>query len=264
MFKKIALAAALAATASFATWDYYPVLEANKGTAEAGLYYDWDHDWSQAGLRVGARYSVIQSLEVSLQGWGYRFWSETDCGGCPNGGDGLNDLTVGFRYQIDPMVNAFLDLHLPIGSDDDGINGHPVSNDEVSIYLGGQFSMPTNVPGFVFGTEAGLDWGFEHHHRERGLEIHLAGEAAYSIPEAQGLTPYIGLQMKLQLTEDTWEDDHGNEVGGNDDGDSQINLWLGASFPVAPMLSVKGQLNIRSGDMDGNATGFYVAADFNF
>ena len=109
MFKKIALASALAASAAFATWDFYPVLEAGKGSAEAGLYYDWYHDWSQAGLKVGARYSIIQNLEVSLQGWGFQFWSETDCNGCENGGDGLRDLTIGGRYQIDPMVALFLD-----------------------------------------------------------------------------------------------------------------------------------------------------------
>ena len=50
MFKKIALAAALVSSAAFATWDYYPVLEGGKGSAKGGLYYDWDHDWSQAGL----------------------------------------------------------------------------------------------------------------------------------------------------------------------------------------------------------------------
>ena len=47
MFKKIAMACAFIATASFATWDYYPVLEAGKGSFAGGLYYDWHHDWSQ-------------------------------------------------------------------------------------------------------------------------------------------------------------------------------------------------------------------------
>ena len=41
MFKKIALAAALAASAAFATWDYYPVLEGGKGSAKGNLGLQW-------------------------------------------------------------------------------------------------------------------------------------------------------------------------------------------------------------------------------
>lgn len=261
MFKKIALATALIATASFATWDYFPVQEAGKGQAEAGLYYDWDNDWSQSGIKVGARYALIQNLELSIQSFGYQFWSEVDCKGCPNGGDGLRDLTLGARYQIDPRINAFLDVNLPIGSDDDGRNGHPVSSNEVALYLGGQFSMAIpEAPGLAFGTEAGLDWGFEHDNFERGLEIHVGGEMDYTIPNV-GLTPYLGLQFKLQLTESTTDD---GDTGWDDAGDNQINIWLGAAYAIDPMITVKAQLIVRSGDMDGDATGLYAAADFNF
>ena len=265
MFKKIALASALAASAAFATWDFYPVLEAGKGSAEAGLYYDWYHDWSQAGLKVGARYSIIQNLEVSLQGWGFQFWSETDCNGCENGGDGLRDLTIGGRYQIDPMVALFLDLNLPIGGDE-------VTSDEIALYMGGQFSMQVpEAPGLKFGTEAGLFWGFEHDNNERGLEIHLAGEVGYTIPDA-GITPFVGLQLKYRMTESTWEevDENGkkHEKGANDDGDKQVILWLGADFFIIPnQLDIKAKLFVRSGDhsnMGGGASGLYVGAEFFF
>lgn len=262
MFKKIALASALAASAAFATWDFYPVLEAGKGSAEAGLYYDWYHDWSQAGLKVGARYSIIQNLEVSLQGWGFQFWSETDCNGCENGGDGLR---IGGRYQIDPMVALFLDLNLPIGGDE-------VTSDEIALYMGGQFSMQVpEAPGLKFGTEAGLFWGFEHDNNERGLEIHLAGEVGYTIPDA-GITPFVGLQLKYRMTESTWEevDENGkkHEKGANDDGDKQVILWLGADFFIIPnQLDIKAKLFVRSGDhsnMGGDASGLYVGAEFFF
>ena len=39
MFKKIALAAALTASASFATWDYFPILDGGKGQAELDVAY---------------------------------------------------------------------------------------------------------------------------------------------------------------------------------------------------------------------------------
>ena len=266
MFKKIALAAALAASAAFATWDYYPVLEGGKGSAKGNLYYDWDHDWSQAGLGVGARFSVINGLEISLQDWGYQFWGETDCNGCANGGDGLRDMTIGARYQFHPMFNMFLDFHLPVGNDDnDGGATTPPSNEEISLYLGSQFSMAINeAPGLKFGTEAGILWGFEHDNNERGLEIHLGGEIAYTVPNV-GVTPFFGLQIKDRLTESTHEEGK-KEIGHDDDGNKQVNLWLGADYFVIPnQLDIWAKLIVRSGKVDdGDATGLNVGAEFFF
>lgn len=271
MFKKILAIALLAISASFATWDYYPVPEAGKGSAEGGLYYDKHNSWSQAGLNLGVRYVVVQNLEISLQNWGYQFWSEVDCDGCANGGDGLRDLTLGARYQLDPMINMFLDLNIPLGGDE-------VSSDEFSIYLGGQFSLPTNVPGFAFGTEGGILWGFEHDNWERGLELHIAGELKYTVPNV-GVTPYVGMKIKTRITESTWEgcawgddDKHEGacketEFGDDSAGDMQFILWLGASYAIDPMIEVKAHFILRSGDHDemgGDATGIYAAGVFNF
>lgn len=270
MFKKIALAAAMAVSAAFATWDYYPVQEAGKGTVEGGLYYDTHNDWSQAGLKIGGRYTIIPNLEISVQSWGYQFWSEVDCDGCRNGGDGLRDLVLGGRYQIDPMISVFLDMNLPIGGDES-------TSDELSLYLGGQFSMPTSVQGLAFGTEAGLLWAFEklgNSTWERGLELHLGGELKYTVPNI-GITPYVGMQLKFKITENTWEacpDNAGKgcknvEFGDDSSGEMQFTLWLGAAYAITPELSVKGQIIFRIGDQDemgGDATGFYVAVDYNF
>lgn len=264
MFKKIALAAALVTSAAFATWDYYPVLEAGKGSAEAGMYYDWDHKWSQAGLTIGARYSIIQNLELSLQGWGYQFWKEEDCDGCENGGDGLRDLTIGGRYQFDPMVNAFVDVNLPIGGDE-------VTNDEISLYFGAQFSMPvTTVPGLKFGTEGAFDWGFEHDNKERGLDMHLSGEVGYTVPNV-GVTPFAGLKLKYRLTESEWEgvcaDGKKGDCGAGDDGDKHISIWIGADYFVIPnQLDLKAKLIVRSGkqSLGGDASGLYVSAEYFF
>lgn len=267
MFKKIALAAALIVSAAFATWDYYPVLEAGKGSAAGGLYYDWDHDWSQAGLKIGGRYSLIQGLEVSLQSWGYQFWGETDCNGCANGGDGLRDLIIGARYGLAPMITAFVDVNLPIGRDEwDGNGTTTAGSDEIYIYGGAQFSMPINeVPGMKFGTEAGILWGFEHHNYERGLDIHLGGELAYTVPDV-GVTPFVGLQIKYRLTESESEGGDGKMYGANDDGHKQINIWLGGDYFVIPnQLDLIAKLFIRSGKVDdGDATGIYVGAEFFF
>ena len=64
MLKKIVLAAALAATASFATWNYFPVQEAGKGQAELGFTYGMPAEKVSTGdLFAGVRFTVIQNLE---------------------------------------------------------------------------------------------------------------------------------------------------------------------------------------------------------
>ncbi len=284
MFKKIILALALLAGASFATWDYYPIPDSSYGSFEAGLYYDKDHRWSQAGVKVGARFTMVKHLEISFTGWGYQFWNEEDCANCINGGDGLRDLTIGGRYEVAPMVTAFLDFNLPVGRDEhDGYNTHPPSNGEFSMYLGAQFSVPTKLKGFKFGTEGGILWGFEHderhyaghHSDERGLDIHLGAEAAYTIPDV-GLTPYLGFLLKFRLTESEWYDGHDNEYGYGDRKSRQFNLWLGASYAINKMIEVKAHFIFRHEKyrgiedvespfhLGGNADGIYMGVIFNF
>lgn len=259
MFKKIALAAAITATATFATWDYFPILDAGKGTVEAGLYYDWDGDWSQAGLKIGGRYTVVPNLELSLQSFGYQFWGENDCSHCGgnDGGDGLRDITLGGRYMIAPNLNVFADINLPIGEDDPDGGVNAPSSDEIAIYAGAQYAALL-APQLMLGTEAGLDWGFEHHDYERGLELHVGAELDYSVME-HGLTPFIGLQLKYRVTD---SEDHDHDI--NNDGDTQINLWLGTNWALNQQMYLTGRLILRSGDMGGDATGLYVGCGVNF
>ena len=287
MFKRIILATALAISASFATWDYYPIPDSTHGSAEAGLYYDWDHDWSQAGIKMGARFTMIKSLEIALTEWGYQFWNETDCPNCVNGGDGVRDLTIGVRYEVMPMITAFLDLNLPVGDDEyDGQGTNPPSSNETSLYLGAQLSAPVNLAGFKFGTEVGILWGFEHDdHRsnghkseERGLDIHLGAEMAYTVPKV-GVTPYIGFLLKYRLTECVWYENNKKETehGYDDRRSRQYNLWFGLAYDINPLITVKAHLIFRdekykgsSWDdenlhhLGGDADGFYMAVVFNF
>ena len=276
MFKKVFLAIALAMSASFATWDYYPIPDSSHGSVEAGLYYDWDHAWSQAGLKMGARFTMIKSLEIALIGWGYQFWNEEDCSGCVNGGDGVRDLTLGVRYEVAPMVTAFLDINIPVGEDEsEGYGTHPPSNNELSLYLGAQASAPLNVKGLKFGAEAGFLWGFEHDNHERGLDFHLGTEVGYTIPNV-GLTPYIGLLFKYRFTESVWYDGKDVEHGYADRRSRQYNLWLGIAYDITPQITIKAHFIYRNevykGVWDdgnprhhgGDADGFYMAAVFNF
>lgn len=247
MFKKIALAALLVASSSFAAWDYYHLPEAGKGTVKGQFFYDSDDPWSQWGLNVGGRYILVPNLELSLQSFGYRSL-ETD----GSDGAGFTDLTLGARYAVKPIVNIFLDLNLPIGSND--------VSDRLSFTLGGQFSQEL-VPNLVLGTEAGLYWGFKRHDFEPGLVMNLAAELGYTIP-AYGLTPFVGLELKYKLTDD---EDYNREDNA---GDNSICLWLGAAYAISSEMAVDGKLKVRSGDssepLDGDAVGIEVNFYYNF
>ena len=175
-------------------------------------------------------------------------------------------MTVGLRYQIDPMVALFLDVNLPIGNDETEHNAishtTPPSSDEVALYFGAQFSMKVKeAPGLKFGTEGALDWGFEHDKYERGLDMHIGGEIGYTIPSTD-ITPFFGLKVKYRLTNSSYDD-----TNQGDRGDKHISLWLGADVFVIPnQLDLVGKLIVRSGDqtLGGDATGIYAGAEFFF
>ncbi|WP_178299660.1 hypothetical protein [Fibrobacter sp. UWT2] len=54
MLKKIALVAAVAASASFATYNFFPVGDANKGQVEIGDTYAWHDHWSMNQVKINA------------------------------------------------------------------------------------------------------------------------------------------------------------------------------------------------------------------
>ena len=93
MFKKIALATALVATASFATWDKFPVLENHKGQAKVGFTYGLPMDKVSTGdLYAGARYTVIPNLELGTV-FNYKLFTDVDGN---DGSDGMHN----HRYHL--------------------------------------------------------------------------------------------------------------------------------------------------------------------
>ena len=277
MFKKIILLAAVIATYSFATWDYFGLLQNSQGSFKAGLYYDTDDDWSQMGLRVAARMNVTPQFELSLQGFGYQFWGETDCDACAEGGSGLKDLAIGARFALDPELYLFLDFNLPIGKDKaKGYGTTAPSSHEMYIYAGAQHHKDiSSIKGAAYGTEAGLFWGFEHHDRERGLELRLGGEFDYTLPSAP-VTLLVGGQFWLRLFKSEYY--NGNkDMDLHDDWSNQFKFWLGVSLAATDDISINGQIIARSQDlkkkakdngvqigMEGDALGFVVDVEFKF
>jgi len=283
MIKKVLLLAAALATSSFATWDYFGLLQNSPGSIKAGLYYDMDDDWSQMGLKVGARVNVAPTFELSIQSFGYQFWSENECDEniprCNNeGGNGLRDLVLGGRFAVNPMLNIFLDLNLPIGRDkDDGEGTTAPSRHEMFLYFGGQFhSNIASIKQAAFGTEAGAFWGFRHHNKERALEVHFGGEFDYTLPAAP-VTLLIGGQIWFRLFRSEYDNGVKSNAKLHDDWSQQYKIWIGANFAVTQNLSINGQIIARSQDlkrkrvdggtkidMEGDATGFTLDVEIKF
>lgn len=277
MIKKVILLAAAIATSSFATWDYFGLLQNNQGSVKAGIYYDTDDDWSQMGLKVGARMNATPQLELSLQGFGYQFWGETDCDACSEGGSGLRDLVIGARFALDPELYFFLDFNLPIGKDKaKGYGTTAPSNHEMYIYAGAQHHNEINaIKGASFGTEAGLFWGFRHHDKERGLEARLGGEFDYALPSIP-MTLLVGGQFWFRLFRSEYDNGTKSDAKLHDDWSTQFKFWFGASFAVNSNMAINGQIIARSQNlkkraadgtaimMEGDALGFTMDVEFKF
>ena len=67
MLKKIILAAAIATTASFATWDYFPVKESHKGQATVQFDDLIQDKWQTFTLTTGVRFSPVQNFEFGIK-----------------------------------------------------------------------------------------------------------------------------------------------------------------------------------------------------
>ena len=272
MIKKIILLAAAIATSSFATWDYFSLLEGNHKSVKAGLYYDMDDNWSQMGVKVGARMNIVPQFELSLQSFGFQFWGEWDCDDCADGGYGLRDLVIGARYALDPELYFFLDFNLPIGREK-GAGTTPPSQGEIFLYFGAQHHRNIEaIKGAAYGAEAGVFWGFEHNDLERGLEVRLGGEFDYTLPSTP-VTLLIGSQFWLRIFE---SEDHDKDL--HDNWSDQWKFWVGANFAIDKNVSLNGSVIVRAQDlnhrkkeegfrritMEGDALGFTLDVEFKF
>ena len=267
MIKKIALAAAVAATASFATYNYFPVGEAHSGQVEIGAAYGWweqgPADMNSMNLKVAAEYVVIPNLELSLQGIGYQLWSENDdCDdddvpGCDT--DGFKALTVGARYWFMPMLGAALDVNVPLNSED-AVGPY----DPFGLYAAIQFSMEF-MPGLALGSEAGVSYKFEDENTTEGLGLTILAELDYTLPSIP-LTPWIGAEFDVRLSD--VEEDMGPATAEYGSGDSDFIIWIGAGYDINKMFSVKANFVMTFADeeesMGTDAMEINAALDINF
>lgn len=253
MIKKIMLAAALAATASFATWDKFPVLEAGKGQAKVGLGYDMQGDYSDLGMYVGARYAVIQGLELGLA-VPFRFYSDFD--GIDLKQDGLGNIPLMVRYQFMPTMNAFVDVNLPFGDDSYNEEG------AWAFHAGVQFSQKFGM--IDLGAEAGLLISTEGDDEvSPPWNLNVGAEADFVL--GGPVTPYVGLDMNMYLGEYTHD---GDELPWSD-ASGTLGLWLtlGVGYQINQMISLDASFGLGFGeDYYGEDTPMSIDfnAKFNF
>lgn len=264
MLKKIALAAAFAATASFATYNFFPVGNTHTGQVEIKGAYGWSEkanvDWSNMKIKLGAEYVVMDKLELSIFNLGYQLWNEpTDCDNCPDS-DGLMAMTVGARYWFMPMLGAALDVNIPLNSEEaaDG------KFDPFGLYAAIQFSQEL-IPNLVLGSEAGLSYKFEDEDRTDGLGLTVQAEFDYTIASI-GLTPWIGGEFDMRISD--VEEGKGQAKHEYGSGDSAFTLWIGAGYSINPMFYVKANFLMTFADekesLGGDSMGVNAALDINF
>lgn len=224
MFKKIALAAALVATASFATWDKFPVLEQGKGQAAVGINDLMQDKWNQLGLSAKARYTIIPNLEVGFE---IPFVIFTHWDGEDAEADGLADIPLMVRYQFMPTMNAFLDISLPTCNEDLCGEDGPVG-----FHFGAQYSQ--NFGMVNFGSELGL--AIETKGDDKTTppwELNAGAEADIAVNPM--LTPYVGLDLAMLLGKYTYDGENG---GDSHTGDLGIGPYLGLGIAFNPMITL--------------------------
>lgn len=234
MFKKIALAAALTATASFATWDYFPVQEAHKGQAEIHFDYMMQDDLSRGALSAGARYTIVQNFEAGLI---VPFVLFTSWDGEDMKQDGLADLQLMLRYQFMPIMNAFLDVSIPTCNEDlcgeDGPFG---------FHFGVQFSQKFGM--VDFGSELGLALETKGDDKTTPpWDMNLGLEADFAVSEM--VVPYVGIDINMLLGKYTVD---GENMGDSHTGDMGFAPYLGLTFNINPMFYAGAQAQFCFGD----------------
>lgn len=264
MLKKIALVAAIAATASFATYNFFPVGKAHTGQVEVGAQYGWTDETSDLNALLGGEFVVIDKLELSLFNIGYQIWNDPDdCDekghpDCPDN-DGIKAMTFGARYWFMPILGAALDVNIPLNSED--VVGE---YDPFGLYAAIQYSQEF-IPGLALGAEAGVSYKFEDEKTTEGLGFTIKAELDYTIA-AIGLTPWFGAEFDMRISD--VEVEEGPITIEDGSGDNAFTIWFGAGYAINPMFTVKANFIAKFADeeesMGGDWKGVNAKLDINF
>lgn len=247
MFKKVALAAALCATASFATWNWFPVLENHKGEGQIGLKFDKAGDRKDLDLYAGVRYTVIPNLELGFK-LPIRLMADMDGADEKNGlmadmadmdgvdeETGLRNPTFMARYQFMPTMNAFVDVDLPIGKEE-------IDGDAFGLHAGVQYSQKFGMVNL--GTELGLKLESEGDDETTPpWVLDIGAEADFEIGGI--VTPFVGIELDMLIGKETVD---GDNVGESYTGDMAFWPYVGANVVFSPMFNMDAFVSFGFGD----------------
>lgn len=219
MFKKLSLAAALCASASFASWDYFPVQEAKKGEIATGAQYNYllgDHHILTPYL--GSRYTVAPKLELGMVVPYFVMLSD-------NNDNGLLNPIFMARYQFLPMVNVFFDAQVP--------STNSYSNNTAWVFdFGFQYSQKFSAVNF--GSEIGLTVATRGDDKiSPPLLLNFGGEFDF---ELGTVTPLVGAKASMELGKYTYE---GDNFGEGHTGHMMVQPFAGAQFNVTQDFKIR-------------------------
>lgn len=235
MFKKIALAAALTATASFATWDYFPVQEAGKGQVELNNAVLMQDKSTALMDVVAARYTIVQNLEAGLAiPFLTNEWYD---GKSVDKAGGLMQIELMLRYQFMPIMNAFLDVDFPTCGD------HACYDDNAFVFhFGVQYSQKFGM--VDFGSELGLQLSSPGDDKTTPpWLLNLGLEADFAVNET--ITPYVGLDLYMKLGKYTYD---GKSGGESHTGDMGVAPYVGLVANITPMFYLGGDIRLGFGE----------------
>ena len=236
MFKKIFIATALATVSSFATWDLFPVLENHKGEAKIGTaytVYEYENkDYSILDVYAGLRSTIIPNLEIAFN-VPYRLFTHEN--GYDAEMDKIGNIVYSTRYQFIPIMNAFVDVFLPVG--DDSYN----EDEEWTFDIGLQFSTQFNTL-LNLGSQLGFSYATEGFDDDAPIAIKAAVELDFKIiPEE--LTAYVGTDFSLSLGAFSNHDYQYSHNGG----DVYLAPYIGATYTFEKIEAVSIDASLKFG-----------------
>lgn len=219
MLKKIVSICAIVASASFAIWDYFPILPSGSGQVSAELQYSDQDPVTAMGAVAGVRYSLTNWFELYTK-LNYRFFTHFD--GEDMEMDGIGNIPVGLRFQLTPGFGIFADVSIPVGDDS-------YSSDYLSYAFGLQHTSLIGIVawGSVFGAELNTD---------NSLVLFLLGNEL-DILLGQ-LVPYVGFNIYM-----------GEDFGPQGEGANGFEIYPGLKFGVTPSLVLDFSVHFFGGDL---------------
>lgn len=220
MLKKILAMCALVATVSFAEWDMFPILPQGKGEVVGAMQIKDQDPVSMMTGETGVRFSPLSFMELYLK-LDYLFFTHID--GEDAELDGLGNLPVGVKFQLNQSYALFFDAVLPIGDED-------INYDYTVFQIGiSHVNLYTNL---AWGSEFGVTF-----YLEDDVYVFNFGDE-WDILLGR-FVPYFVFDLAMGIYAGPEEDDYA----------SGFQLGFGAKFSITEAVSIDFSMNFLLGDL---------------